>query len=64
MNGAHAIGKTSDVIKTEIYPNAAVTGAADIPQVSMPVGINLWCFEKTPEKEQEVVVREFRFASQ
>jgi hypothetical protein len=62
MNGAKAIGETSDVIKTETYPPASFTGDADIPQVTMPVGINLWCFKATPEKEQEVVVRSFEYA--
>ncbi len=61
MNGAKAIGETADVIKTETYPSAA-TEAADIPQVTMPVGINLWCFRKTPKKEQEVVLRSFDYA--
>ena len=61
MNGAKAIGETADVIKTETYP-AAATAAADIPQVTMPVGINLWCFQKTPAKEQEVVLRSFDYA--
>ena len=61
MNGAKAIGETADVIKTETYPSPA-TEAPDIPQVTMPVGINLWCFKKTPEKAQEVVVRSFNHA--
>ena len=60
MNGAHAIGETKDVIKTETYASSV----DDIPQVALPVGINLWCFQKTPEKEQEVVVRSFEFAAQ
>jgi hypothetical protein len=57
MNGAHAIGNTSDVIKTETYASSAV----DIPQEVLPVGINLWCFQKTPGKDQEVVIRSFEF---
>ena len=63
MNGALAIGETRDVIKTETYPLPSMTGPADIPQEAFPVGINLWCFEKTPEKEQEVVVRSFEYRS-
>jgi len=59
MNGSHPIGETADVIKTETYTSTAV----DIPQVPMPVGINLWCFQKTPEKNQSVIIREFKFAA-
>ena len=55
------MGETADVLKTETYPSAAAE-APDIPQVTMPVGINLWCFKKTPEKEQEVVLRRFEYA--
>jgi hypothetical protein len=59
MNGAKAIGETGDVIKTETYASSV----EDIPQVTMPVGINLWCFKGTPEKEQEVVVRSFEIVA-
>jgi hypothetical protein len=59
MNGRQPIEKTADVIKTETYSSSA----ADIPQQAMPVGINLWCFQKTPEKDQEVVIRSFEFAA-
>jgi len=63
MNGARAMGETSDVIKTETYPPSSFAGPADIPVVTMPVGINLWCFEGTPEKEQEVAVRSFEYVA-
>ncbi len=59
MNGAHAIGETSDVIKTETYSS----DSRNIPHERFPVGMNLWCFEKTPEKEQEAVVRSFEYAA-
>jgi len=59
MKGAQPIGTTTDVIKTETYTSTAV----NIPQVASPVGINLWCFKKTPEKEQSAVIRDFRFAA-
>ena len=59
MNGSQAIGKIADVIKTETY----ASGAADIPQEAVPVGINLWCFQKTPQKDQAVLVRSFEFAA-
>lgn len=59
MNGAHPIGDTADVIKTETY-----SVAADIPQLALPVGINLWCFKGTPANDQEVIIRRFDFAAQ
>lgn len=59
MNGVHAIGTTGDVIKTETYsPSSSST---NIPQEAVPVGINLWCFEKTPATNQSVVIRDFQF---
>ena len=59
MNGAHPIGTTEDVIKTETYSSTT----ANIPQESFPVGINLWCFKETPEKDQSVIIRDFQFAA-
>ena len=57
MNGAHAIGNTADVIKTETYSS----NAKSIPQEAVPVGINLWCFRATPGENQSVIVRNFEF---
>jgi hypothetical protein len=59
MNGIQSIGKTGEVIKTETYSSSA----SDIPQQAVPVGINLWCFQQTPAKEQAVVIRSFDFVS-
>ena len=59
MNGMQPIGKTADVIKTETYSS----NASDIPQQAVPVGINLWCFQQTPAKEQQVLIRSFEFAA-
>lgn len=57
MNGVHAIGDVGDVIKTETY----ASDSTNIPHEPVPVGINLWCFKKTPAKEQSVVIHDFRF---
>lgn len=59
MNGAHAIGATEDVIKTETYSS----DATNIPQVAMPVGINLWCFKQMPTENQSVIIRDFQFVA-
>lgn len=57
MKGNQPIGTTADVIKTESYSS----NATNIPQDASPVGINLWCFQKTPAKNQAAVVRDFQF---
>lgn len=58
MNGAQPMGTVADVIKTETYRS----DATNIPQVTAPVGINLWCFKHTPAEDQSVVIRKFEFA--
>lgn len=58
MKGIQPIGTTDDVIRTETYSSNSI----NIPQDALPVGINLWCFEKTPAENQFVVIREFEFA--
>lgn len=57
MNGVHKIGESSDIIKTETY----ASDSTNIPHEPAPVGINFWCFKKTPAKDQSVVIRDFRF---
>jgi len=57
MNGAEPIGTIADVIKAETY----TSDSKNIPQVPVPVGINLWCFKETPAKDQSVIIRDFRF---
>jgi len=59
MSGAHAMGTTADVIKTETYSS----DKKNIPQQSVPVGINLWCFRETPAAKQAVTIRSFEFAA-
>jgi hypothetical protein len=60
MKGVQAVGTVADVIKTETYSSTAT----NIPQVASPVGINLWCFKKTPSRDQSVVIRDFQFVAQ
>ena len=57
MKGNHAIGTRGDVLKTATY----ASNTTNIPQDALPVGINLWCFEKTPAEDQTVVIRDFQF---
>ena len=58
MNGVHPIGTTADIIKTETYSS----DSKNIPHEALPVGINLWCFQKTPATSQSVIIRNFEFA--
>ncbi len=57
MNGVQPIGTTADVIKTETYSS----DRKNIPQVPVPVGINLWCFRATPARNQSVIIQSFHF---
>ncbi len=60
MEGAQPVGTTADVIKTETYSS----DATNIPQIAIPVGINLWCFKETPTKDQSVIIRDFQVVAQ
>jgi hypothetical protein len=57
MKGMQPVGTTADVLKTETYRS----NTTNIPQVASPVGINLWCFQKTPSTDQSAVIRDFQF---
>jgi len=57
MKGIQPIGTISDVLKTETYRSNTV----NVPQSASPVGINFWCFQKTPATDQSVVIRDFQF---
>jgi hypothetical protein len=59
MNGAQPIGTNAEVLKTETYSS----DSKNIPQIAIPVGINLWCFRETPWKSQAVIIRSFEFVS-
>lgn len=60
MKGVQPIGNAANIIKTNLYSSNTV----NIPQDALPVGINLWCFQTTPEKDQSVVIRDFQFMPQ
>jgi len=60
MTGVQPIGTTANVIRTKTYASNAI----NIPQEAAPAGINFWCFEKTPAKDQSIVIRDFQFVGQ
>jgi len=60
MKGIQPIGTTAEILKTDTYTSTT----RNIPQEASPVGINLWCFETTPSRDQFVVIRDFQFVPQ
>jgi hypothetical protein len=62
MGGLQPIGTTANVLQTLTF--APADYKARIPQVALPVAMNLWCFHATPASDQEVVLRSFQFVPQ
>jgi len=62
MSGLEPIGNTADVLQTITF--APPDFLARIPQVPIPLGMNLWCFKSTPVSDQEVILRNFQFVPQ
>jgi hypothetical protein len=60
MQGLQPVGTTSEVVASWTYSPA--NPAARIPQVPVPLGMNLWCFNKRPARSQEVVIRDFSYS--
>jgi hypothetical protein len=61
MGGLQPIGTTADVLQTITF--APPDYNARIPQVPIPLAMNLWCFRATPSANQEVILRSFQFVS-
>jgi hypothetical protein len=59
MSGLQPVGTTANVLQTLTFTPEDFT--ARIPQVALPLGMNLWCFKATPAAEQEVILRNFEF---
>ncbi len=61
INGLQPVGSVTDLIKSWTY--APANPKTNIPQRAMPLGMNLWCFEKTPTDglPVEIVIRDFNF---
>jgi hypothetical protein len=59
MAGLQAIGTTANVLQTVTF--APPDYVARIPQVPLPVAMNLWCFKSLPASDQEAVLRNFQF---
>ncbi len=61
MGGLQPIGTTTNVLQTLTFSPADYT--ARIPQVPLPLGMNLWCFKTAPASDQEIVIRDFQYVS-
>jgi len=59
MSGLQPIGTTANVLQTITFAPPDYT--ARIPQVPIPLAMNLWCFKATPASKQEVILRNFQF---
>ncbi|MFI5096363.1 MAG: hypothetical protein ACHQT6_00175 [Candidatus Acidiferrales bacterium] len=59
MSGLQPLGTTANVLQTLTFAPPDYT--ARIPQVPLPLGMNLWCFKVPPASGQEVVIRDFQF---
>jgi hypothetical protein len=59
MSGLQPLGTTANVLQTLTYAPPDYT--ARIPQVPLPVAMNLWCFRDLPSSDQEVIIRSFTF---
>jgi uncharacterized protein (TIGR03382 family) len=61
MTGFQSIASTANVVLTVDYhpPNPS----ADVPQVPLPLGMNLWCYNAFPSSGQDVdiAIRDFVF---
>ena len=62
MSGLQPLGTTTNVLQTLTFEPTDYS--ARIPQVPLPLGINLWCFRATPSADQEVVIRKFEFVGE
>ena len=62
MGGLQPLGTTANVLQTITFTPPDYT--ARIPQVPLPLAMNLWCFRATPASNQEVILRNFQFQPQ
>lgn len=59
MSGLQPLGTTANVLQTLTFAPPDYT--ARIPQVPLPLGMNLWCFKVPPASDQEVIIRDFQY---
>ncbi len=62
MGGLQPLGTTANVLQNLAFAPDDYT--ARIPQVPLPLAMNLWCFKSTPASAQEIILRNFQFVPQ
>jgi hypothetical protein len=60
MSGLQPLGTTQNVLHTWTF--APADYLVRIPQQPVPVGMNLWCFQKKAATSQAVIIRSFEYA--
>jgi hypothetical protein len=58
MSGQQPIGVTANVLRTFTL---APSDTRKIPQVPLPLGMNLWSFQAPSASNQEVIIRDFQY---
>jgi hypothetical protein len=62
MGGLQPLGTTANILQTLAFSPDDYT--VRIPQVPLPLAMNLWCFKSTPTSAQEIILRNFQFVPQ
>jgi len=62
MSGSQTVGTTQDVLHTWAF--APSDNLVRIPQQPVPVGMNLWCYQKKAASSQAVVIQSFQYLAQ
>ena len=64
LTGFQPVGSNTGLVKSWTYAPSNPT--TNIPQKALPLGMNLWCFDKTPANGQnvEIVLRDFQYVPQ
>jgi hypothetical protein len=61
MSGLQPLGTTQNVLHTWTF--APPDYLVRIPQVPVPLGMNLWCFHKKAATSQDVIIRTFQYVA-
>jgi hypothetical protein len=61
MSGLQPLGTTQNVLHTWTF--APPDYLVRIPQEPVPLGMNLWCFQKKAASSQDVIIRSFQYVA-
>jgi len=60
MTGLQPVGTTANVISPSGFYSPS-NPSTKVPQVALPVGLNLWTYGSKPTKTLDIVIRDFQF---